>query len=363
MISLDMNLPIPVVGVDPGPDWALNINSCLTIIDSHDHTSGKGIQITPNGLNINTDLSFAGNNATNLRSTRFIAQGSPLSLSSDLGCLYVSGSDLYFNDASGNQIRMTIAGGVNGSPGSISNLIAPASATYVSGTSTFVWQSAVNVAANMDNASVILRNQTINSKGLTLSPPNAMGSDYSIVLPFLPASQSFLTLDASGNMAAPWTVDNNTIKVVSNQLVVQGGNIPGSEREHAWELNGPYPGLIYPLNNIDSIFFAPFNLTITQVWIYNGTAGSGGTTEYDLKVASSGGSFTSILSNTGKITSAAASNIWTDSNSIIGSQTGVTKPIISTANINAGQAISFDLIQSMTSPATDARIRVIYKQQ
>ena len=203
MTSLDMGLPIPIVGVELGPTWALNINACLTIIDSHDHTAGNGVLITPNGLNINTDLNFLGNGSTNLKYTRFNAQGSPLAGALDVGELYVSGVDLYYNDISGNQIRMTIAGGVNAGTGSISNMTPPASATYVAGNSTFVWQSAVNTAANMDFASIILRNLTLNSFGLTLSPPNAMGADYTITLPTLPASQSIMTIDNAGNIATP----------------------------------------------------------------------------------------------------------------------------------------------------------------
>ena len=46
-LSPNMNLPVPVVGQDPGPDWANNINSSLGILDQHDHTPGKGIQIVP----------------------------------------------------------------------------------------------------------------------------------------------------------------------------------------------------------------------------------------------------------------------------------------------------------------------------
>lgn len=196
-----MNLPIPVVGVDLGPDWALNINACFTILDSHDHTSGNGVQITPNGLNINSALTFNSNDAIDFRSVRF----TPTAVAgvTDIGCLYVDGVDLYYNDENGNIIRITQSGGVAGSPGSISNLVAPASASYVAGNSTFVWQSAVNTPANMDMASITLRNLTINSKGLTLSPPNAMGSDYSILLPQLPVSQSILTIDNAGNIATP----------------------------------------------------------------------------------------------------------------------------------------------------------------
>lgn len=202
----NMNLAVPVVGQESGPQYATDINNCMSSIDQHDHTPGNGVLITPNGLNISSDLSFGSNNATNLNSARFTALASPLTaVSPNLDCVYVSGVDLYYNDGSGNIVRITQSGGIAGSPGSISNLTSPASASYVSGTSTFVWQSAANTPANMDNASVILRNLVANSKGLTLSPPNAMGSDFTIVLPSLPVSTSLLSIDSSGNIGTTMT--------------------------------------------------------------------------------------------------------------------------------------------------------------
>jgi hypothetical protein len=108
-------------------------------------------------------------------------------------------------------------------------------------------------------------------------------------------------------MAAPWTVDNNTIQIVSNQLVVQGSSIPNFQREHAWELNGAYSTLTYPLTNIDSMFIAPYDLTINQVWIYSTAPGTAGITEFDLKRGSiPGTSWTSIFSTTGKIAATSA---------------------------------------------------------
>ena len=356
--SPNMNLPVPVVSSEIGPQYATDVNNSLNIIDGHTHAPGSGIPVTPNGLNISSDLTFLGNNATVLRSTRFQPQLAVLSGPSDLGCLYEVGNDLYYNDGLGNNIRFTQSGSIVGSPGTITGLPSgTASASYAAGVFTF--QAATLTAANIDVASVVLRNNTASSFGLTLSPPT-LGSDYSLVLPTIPASISIMQLDTSGNMSAVLTVDGTSIQIISNQLVVPSGI--NNQREHSWELNGTYPGLSYPLLNIDSIFFAPYNITITAIWIYNGNAGTSGTTEYDLKVASPGGSFATIFSTTGKITSAAASTIWTDSNSVVSSQTGVTKPVVSTASISAGQAIRFDLIQSMLGPATDARIRIIYKQ-
>src|SRR5271165_1148795 len=108
-----MNLPNPNPGADPGPDYAQNIQACYNIIDGHNHSAGSGNQINPSGININADLPFGSNNATLLRSVRLIAQGSPLSGAQDLGCLYVAGVDLYYNDESGNQVQITSAGAVN----------------------------------------------------------------------------------------------------------------------------------------------------------------------------------------------------------------------------------------------------------
>jgi len=199
-LSPSMSLPIPVVGVAPGPEYAEDVNSALTILDGHDHSAGSGVQITPGGLDINSDLTFGNNNLTNARSLRLFPQSATLGLVTDIGCLYEVGVDLYYNDGGGTPIRITQSGGVAGSPGSIANLVPPASATYVALNSTFVWQSAANTAANMDGGSFIFRKLTSGSPGITMSAPSSLSSNYSIVLPSLPVSTSALTIDPSGNM-------------------------------------------------------------------------------------------------------------------------------------------------------------------
>ncbi len=200
-LSANMGLPIPVAGIDPGPDYALNVNSSLTLVDGHTHAFGQGVQITPAGLNLNSDVTFLSNNAIALRSVRFTPQSAVFAGPSDLGCLYEVGVDLYYNDGAGNNVRITQSGGVAGSPGSISNLTSPASAAYVSGNQTFVWQSAANTPANMDGGSFIFRNILANSKGATVNAPTALAANYSLTLPLIPAGNSFLTIDTSGNLS------------------------------------------------------------------------------------------------------------------------------------------------------------------
>lgn len=198
-LSPNMNLPVPTVGNEPGPNYAVDVNSSLSLVDSHDHSPGKGVQITPNGLNINSALSMQNNFLTQNAGVTFSAQSSTPALNT----IYEAGVDLFYVDGNGNNIRITQSGGIAGSPGSISNLTPPASASYVSGLSTFVWESGTSIAANMDFGAAILRNLSPNSTfGLTLQPPASLASNYTITLPTLPGSLSFVSIDNSGNMSA-----------------------------------------------------------------------------------------------------------------------------------------------------------------
>lgn len=214
-ISPNMGLTIPTVAVDPGPDWANNINASLGVIDSHNHTPGNGVQITPSGLNINADLSMQGNDLTVARTVRFSPQVATLSVVSDIGCIYEVGLDLYYNDGNGTAIRLTQNGAIAGTPGSISGLVSPASASYSPVSHTFVFQSAALTPANIDGASLILRNLSASSFGITLSPPNALSSDYSITLPSLPGSTLPVSISATGSMSA---AQITTAQIASNAV-------------------------------------------------------------------------------------------------------------------------------------------------
>lgn len=218
-----MNLPISTIGSDSGLQWEENLNASQIRIDAHNHSPGYGVPITPNGMNIDDDLPFNDHNATLLRSARFQPQASPLANAGlDVGCLYVSGNEVYYNDVSGgNQVQITNNGSVNAGAGSITGLPSgTASASFSAGT--FIWQASTNTPANMDFASAILRNNTANSKGLTLSPPAAMAADYGLTLPPLPVATSFATLDTSGNFAATIPI----VGGITNPFFAAGTQIP-----------------------------------------------------------------------------------------------------------------------------------------
>ena len=220
--SPNMNLPIPSVGNESGPQYAFDVNNCLALLDQHNHTPGYGVQIPPAGLNINSALTFQNNFATNVAGITLIAQSSTPSN----GTIYEAGVDLYFTDGIGNNVRITQSGAVAGTPGSISNLVSPASASYVALSSTFVFQSNTSIAANLDAASLVMRNISPNSTfGLTLQPPASLSSNYSLTLPSLPIVTNLMTMTSSGVMAANANVDNTTLQFSGSVLSVKNAGV------------------------------------------------------------------------------------------------------------------------------------------
>jgi hypothetical protein len=106
----NMGLVKPDVLSTPAPTWASLLNS---VIDSHDHSSGEGVKITPSGMNISSDLSIGSNNLTSIRTTRFNNLSSWSPTASDLACFYVLNNEIYFRDGVGNNVKITNNGSLN----------------------------------------------------------------------------------------------------------------------------------------------------------------------------------------------------------------------------------------------------------
>ncbi len=222
----NMSLTIPVVGGTPGPEYASEINESLTLIDAHDHTPGFGVAITPAAMDINDTLDLQLNPLINVGYITLEVQSS----TPGANTIYESGADLFFVDGVGNNVRITQNGGIAGSPGSIANLAAPASAAYVAASSKFVWQSNTNIAADMDFGAAIMRNLSPNSTfALTLQPPSSLANNYSLTLPTIPVSKKILTLDTSGNIVADTVADDSTIEITSNIIQVKNQGITAAK--------------------------------------------------------------------------------------------------------------------------------------
>jgi len=281
----NMLLPNPVPSVDPGPDYANNIQTSLNILDQHNHTPNSGVPVPTAGLNINADLPFNGNNATLLRTVRFNNLAAAPSLSTDLGCIAVSGGNLYYVNTAGTAVQITNGSSVNAGAGSITGLPSgTASVTFSS--ATYVFQSATSTPATLDAGSVIFRNTTPSSFGVTVSPVNSLGSNYSLVLPTIPASQSFLALDTSGNITAyapvagGLTTSNLSASagIVGTQLA--SGTITNSEISTSTLNFGSYTPTLSSLTNCSPT---------ASSWVYS-RIGNVCTVSGQFSLATSGGS-------------------------------------------------------------------------
>lgn len=208
-LSMGLTQPIPgqcgPLGVEPtGRSWLELINSSLGTIDGHNHTAGLGVPIPTSGLNINSDLPFGGFSATTLRSTRYTPIALASLLAADVGCLIVSGVDLYYVDRNGSQIRLTSAGGIAGTPGSISGLASPAAVSYTVASKLFSFTSSSGFVANMSCGPLSIGDATASGGfAATLQVPAGIASNYTMTLPgALPGALSFLTLSPAGAIAS-----------------------------------------------------------------------------------------------------------------------------------------------------------------
>lgn len=224
--NLGMLLPIPTI--TPGPTYASENNEAFDIIDGHDHTTGKGLPVPSNGININNDLPYNGFNASDLRSTQFFNNPSPLSLPADITAVYVSGGDLWYNNQLGQQVQITAGSSLNaGSIGGIGGDYVGSGALefYTSASKTFTFWSSTNVPAALDSGPITLRNISLGSNGITVNPPASIPVNYSITLPAdnTAGSLSFLTMNTSNNILASVPTASafvNTGNIV-NQSVTQ----------------------------------------------------------------------------------------------------------------------------------------------
>lgn len=218
-VTPNMNLTIPVDHSPADNDvWGSLLSTALgTGVDQHDHSAGKGVKITPSGLNINADLSFASHilrDALALDMTP-VAPGTVASLRA---ALYTSSSDnnLYFINPSGAAVQITsgstinvaIAGAIGGDYGSVGALL-----SFVDASDTYIFQqqvgSAVRQYGKVAHADLDLYEYKAQpAAGVPVNrvrqkSPSALAASYDLTwLTALPASTSIMTVTSAGQIAA-----------------------------------------------------------------------------------------------------------------------------------------------------------------
>lgn len=205
MATEHMGLTLPTVGGSTGT-WGTTTNDNEELIDAHDHTTGKGVPIPTAGLDIDADLTFAGNAAINLKAAQMTAQASAPALNRSIW-VDTSG-DLYYRNAAGTSVQITSGGQLDvSSVGGIAGDYAAAGASlyYDDAADTYRFLSAAplpNVWSSVSAGDIDLYEK---ASGITnrvrLKSPAALAASYTVTLPAaVPAQARPVAVGTTGTL-------------------------------------------------------------------------------------------------------------------------------------------------------------------
>jgi hypothetical protein len=249
------------------------INTAFGLVDSHNHTAGQGVPITPAAININSDLSFNGlYNATNLRSVRLFQNPSTLSTTPDVACAYSVNGDLYWNSSDGTAVQITSGHDVQGGTvGNIQGLTSPAAVNFSfgsggagSGNGTYTFLQGSSWYSAMISGAVTIFDST------AASPP------YGITLLCIPNLSNPYTLTLFTALPSP----GKTYPVsVASSGALSCAAIPGTSLSAGTLPASTLPMLMDTSGNLSTgqITAAMLSAIPTPIAITGGTLGSGWT--------------------------------------------------------------------------------------
>ena len=204
-----MGLTTSSVGVTAGPTWATNEQTNLTTLDNHDHTSGKGVQLGPSSLNINADLEFNQNSASELKNVIF---DSSVTAATTSYSIFQSGGNLHWRNGSGTDVPITDGSAVKTTGGSISGMSADAIVLFSS--NAYIFKFDVAASAGMDYDGLA----KMSFSDVSLYKYDAAGSPANVTLKFLgTGTTGVLTVpDETGTLLSTATSFAGTISVATS---------------------------------------------------------------------------------------------------------------------------------------------------
>ena len=141
MSTTYMDLILPTPSITIGPTWASNINTALELVDSHDHSTGKGAKVKPNGLDINANLDVQTNQILNAAAAQLYDQSVTLTGPTNTFKIHSVLGNLYFTNSAGTAVQITSAGAIVSSPASaqVFTTIAVSTNLTIAPSDTFVY--------------------------------------------------------------------------------------------------------------------------------------------------------------------------------------------------------------------------------
>ena len=325
----------PGVGTTAGPQWATDLNTSIDAVDDHDHSTNKGIRITPAAVNINSDLEFNQNSASELKNIIF---DSSVTAATTSYSLYQASGNLYWRNGSGSAVQVTIGTAVNSGAGSISGMTGTdAGASYADGSKTFNFftDSGNGDYGKMAHADLLLFKYTNDNTGdtdyVTIAANSGVsGSSGTIYVPsengtFLTTATSYAGAIAIATSSGNSNIDltpHGTGEVNISKVDINGGTLA------AFTIDGNWTAASQTCANLGTVTTGAFtaitnlgNVTTT------GTIGLGG----KLTAGSSEIEGTNFDINGGTLAAFTIDGNWTAA-----SQTCANLGTVTTADINGG---------------------------
>lgn len=205
----NMDLVLPVEG-GSNDVWAVLLDAIFALIDAHDHTTGKGVKVPSNALNIIGDVAMGTHAFTGLSAVSF-TEIAAASAAAYVG-LFINSSDhnLYFRNGagtnvqltSGNTINISIVGGIGGDYSSVNALL-----SYVDADLDYLLQQEGSPRpwAGLRTGDIKLYQKAVGiANFIALVSPAALAASYTYTFPAaLPASTALLLVSAAGVMTTP----------------------------------------------------------------------------------------------------------------------------------------------------------------
>jgi hypothetical protein len=230
----NMGIVLPTLGGDSG-SWDDKLNAGLALVDAHDHTSGKGVQVPSAGINIDADLAFGGYGPTGLGKAAFNAV---TALAAGTKTLFVSSSDneLYWRTnggvnvklTSGSTINVSLVGGIVGDYTS-----AGAEVAYESANSRYTFKTHTGTPktwARLASGPVrIYEFNTTDAVYVELAVAAALAASYSLTLPAaLPGAAALMQVSSAGVVSYSNTTTQTITAAGLNHTTAVTVQIPGN---------------------------------------------------------------------------------------------------------------------------------------
>ena len=189
--------------------WGTALNAALSLVENHDHTSGKGVQIPSAGIGINADLGFAAYAITSLKAAAYTGVA-PAAVAGYASALFVSNVDnnLYFRNSGGTNVQLTngatinisLVGGIGGDYSAAGALL-----QYVDASKDYFLQQEGTPRpwAGIQTGDIKLFEKAASiSNFIGLKSPHALAGSYTLTMPgALPAGNAMVQLDNTGALS------------------------------------------------------------------------------------------------------------------------------------------------------------------